>query len=145
VPAGPALPDDRLLRAGLIALGMYQLALGLFMVLAPGTFFTELGPFGPRNDHYIRDNASWELALAAVALAAVAWRSWRVPVLALAAVHYALHAINHLVDVDEATPAWVGVADLVLLAVGAGLLVVLWRRAGNQESMAATAAGKERR
>lgn len=136
--------DDRLLRAGLLALGLYQLALGLFMVLAPGTFFTEVGPFGPRNDHYIRDNATWELALAAVALVAVARRSWRVPVLAIAAVHYALHATNHLIDVDEATPAWVGVVDLVLLSLGTGLLVALWRRAGTQNTMAATAAGKER-
>jgi hypothetical protein len=144
VPAGSALPDDRLLRAGLIALGLYQLALGLFMVVAPGTFFSELGPFGPRNDHYIRDNASWELALAAGALAAVAWRSWRVPVLALAAVHYALHAINHLVDVDKATPAWIGVADLVLLVIGAGLLVALWRRARTQQTMATTVAREER-
>jgi hypothetical protein len=141
----PAIAEDSLLRAGLLALGLYQLALGLFMILAPGTFFTEVGPFGPRNDHYIRDNATWELALAAAALVAVARLSWRVPVLAIAAVHYALHAVNHLVDVGEATPAWVGVADLVLLALGAGLLAVLWRRARNQETMAATAAGEERR
>lgn len=138
------LADDGILRAGLLALGLYQLALGLFMVLAPGTFFMDLGPFGARNDHYIRDNATWELALAVGALAAVAWRSWRVPVLAIATVHFALHAINHLVDVDEATPAWVGVADLVLLALGAALLALLWRRARNQETMAATAAGEER-
>lgn len=137
-------PDDRILRAGLAALGLYQLALGAFMALAPGTFFTEVGPFGPRNDHYIRDNASWELALAAVALVAVARRSWRVPVLALAAVHYALHAVNHLVDVDEATPSWIGVVDLAVLAIGAGLLVALLRRAGTQNTMAATAAGKDR-
>jgi hypothetical protein len=136
--------NDGILRAGLLALGLYQLALGLFMVLAPGTFFAEVGPFGSRNDHYIRDNATWELALAAVALVAVARESWRVPVLAVAAVHYVLHAVNHLIDVDEATPAWVGVVDLVLLSLGAGLLVALWRQASNRETTAATAAGKER-
>lgn len=135
---------DRILRGGLTVLGLYQLALGLFMVLAPGTFFTEVGPFGPRNDHYIRDNASWELALAAVALIAVVRRSWRVPVLALAALHYALHAVNHLIDIGAATPGWIGIADLVLLAIGAGLLVALLRHAGNQNTMAATAAGKDR-
>lgn len=135
-------PDDRILRAGLAVLGLYQLALGLFMSLAPGTFFTEVGPFGPRNDHYIRDNATWELALAAVALTAVARRSWRVPVLALAAVHYLLHAVNHLIDVDEATPGWVGIADLVLLAIGAALLLALWRRAHRFNETPAVA-GKE--
>lgn len=140
---GRVTGDDAILRAGLLALGLYQLALGLFMVVAPGTFFTEVGPFGARNDHYIRDNATWELALAAVALAAVARRSWRVPVLALAAAHYALHAVNHLVDVDEATPAWIGVVDLALLAIGAALLVALWRRAHRFNETPAAVAGEE--
>lgn len=125
--------DDRLLRAGLLVLGVYQLALGALMALAPGTFFTEIGPFGERNDHYIRDSASWELALAVVAFVAVARRSWRVPVLAIAAIHYALHAVNHLVDVAEATPEWIGVVVLVLLAGGAVLLAGLWRRAHTRE------------
>lgn len=138
--------DDRLLRAGLIALGLYQLALGLFMVLAPGTFFTEVGPFGARNDHYIRDMATWELVLAVVALAAVTRQAWWTPVLALAAVHYALHAVNHVVDVNDATPGWLGIVDLVLLALGTVLLLALLRRAHRlQSTPAAVAARKESR
>ncbi|MBA3326681.1 MAG: hypothetical protein H0T43_00050 [Solirubrobacterales bacterium] len=62
--------DDRVLRIALIVLGVFELALGLLMLAAPGTFFSELGPFGTRNDHYIRDAATWELALAAAAFAA---------------------------------------------------------------------------
>lgn len=117
------------MRAAFLALGVVQLALGLFQVVAPGAFFDTLGPFGERNDHYIRDAASWELALAAAAFVAANRPSWRVPVLAIAAVHYALHAVNHLVDIGESDPGWVGPVDFVALAVGAAALVALWRYA----------------
>ena len=122
------------MRAALLALGVLQLALGLFQVVAPGAFFDTLGPFGERNDHYIRDAASWELALAAVAFVAANRPSWRVPVLAIAAVHYALHAVNHLVDIGESDPGWVGPVDFVALAVGAAALVALWRYASRQQT-----------
>jgi hypothetical protein len=120
-------------RAALLALGVLQLAIGLAMVLAPGAFFELVGPYGTRNDHYLRDMASWELALAAVAFVAAGRPSWRVPVLTIAAVHYALHALNHLVDVGEADPAWLGPLNLVLLAVGAVLLVLVLRVARRDE------------
>ncbi len=118
-----------MLKVGLYLLGAYQLALGLFMTIAPGTFFAELGPFGARNDHYVRDMASWELALGAVALVAARRPGWRVPVLCLAAVHFGLHALNHLVDVGEAVPRSAGPFALVSLSIGALVLAWLWRRA----------------
>ncbi len=118
-----------MLKPALYVLGAYQLALGLLMTVAPGPFFDAIGPFGARNDHYIRDMASWELALAAVAFVAARRPSWRMPVLCVAAVHFALHALNHLVDVDEAVPRSVGPLDLVSLSVAAVVLVWLWRRA----------------
>ncbi len=119
--------------AGLIAFGVYHLALALFMAVAPGTFFEEIGPFGAQNDHYIRDTATFNLAFGAALLAAIRYQSWRVPVLALVVVQFALHAINHLVDIGEADPEWVGVADFVSLTVAtvllAGLLREAWRDA----------------
>ncbi|HEX8105520.1 MAG TPA: hypothetical protein VF533_23090 [Solirubrobacteraceae bacterium] len=118
-----------MLRPALYVVAAYQLALGLFMAVAPGTFFSEVGPFGARNDHYVRDMASWELALAAVAFVAARRPAWRAPVLCLAAVHFGLHALNHLADVDAADPHWVGLFDLVSLAAGTALLAWLWRRA----------------
>ena len=45
--------------------------------------------------------------------------SWRAPALALVGLQYALHALNHLLDVGDADPSWVGPFDLVSLAVGA--------------------------
>ncbi len=109
----------------MLALGVYELALGAWMALSPGSFFERAGPFGVRNDHYLRDMASWELALGLVALLAASRERWRVPVLALAAIHFGLHALNHLLDVGDADPGWVGPADLAALAFGAALLTWL--------------------
>lgn len=106
----------------LAILGAAQLAQGVFMAAAPGTFFEEIGPFGAPNDHYVRDAATFTIALGVVLLIA-AWRpSWRVPVLAYALLQFGLHAVNHLVDIGEADPEWVGVADLAALTLGTALL-----------------------
>lgn len=126
-------PDDRLLQAGLLALGAYGVGLGLFMVVAPGPFFEEIGPFGARNDHYIRDNATFTIALGAGALVAAARPRWRVPVLAITVLQFALHSVNHLVDIGEAEPGWIGVADFVALTVAALLLAALLRRGLQRE------------
>jgi hypothetical protein len=118
--AGP-----RALRPLLVVLGLYHLALGLFMVVAPGAFFDEVGPFGGRNDHYVRDVSTFYLALGAVLLLAVGRPGWRVPILAYATIQYGLHALNHLADVGEADPSWLGPADLVSLALLTALLAWL--------------------
>lgn len=117
------------MRIGLLILGAVQLVIGLLMALAPGGFFARVGPYGSRNDHYIRDMASWELALAAAALVAAARPAWRVPVLAFALVHYVLHALNHVLDVGDADPAWLGPLNLASIAAGAVVLAILLRRA----------------
>jgi hypothetical protein len=114
-----------MLRLGLVAFGLYQLAIGLFQAVAPGAFFDAVGPFGARNDHYILDSATFELPLGAMLLLAVRLQSWRVPALAFATAHWALHALNHLVDVGEADPGWVGVFDLVALTLGTAILAWL--------------------
>ncbi|KWX22560.1 hypothetical protein AFM11_18745 [Mycolicibacterium wolinskyi] len=92
----------------LIVFGIYSVLLGLFMLVAPGTFFDTLGAFGVRNDHYIFDNASFELPLGMLMLGAVRWPAWRVPALAFATAHWGLHAVSHLVDTDHAAGSWVG-------------------------------------
>jgi len=110
------------LKPLLAIIGVYQLGLGLFMVIAPGTFFEEIGPYGVQNDHYIRDAATFTLALGLVLLIA-AWRPrWRVAAIAGALFQYLLHSINHLVDIGEADPERLGPTNFVLLALGAGLL-----------------------
>ena len=115
------------LRAGLLALAATQLVLGLWLALAPGAFYDALAGFGARNDHFLRDNATYYLASAPV-LAVAAYRaSWRAPVLALVGLQYALHALNHLVDVGGSDPSWVGPFDLVSLVVVTVVMGVMFR------------------
>ncbi|HEV2075953.1 MAG TPA: hypothetical protein VGR10_06915 [Thermoleophilaceae bacterium] len=128
--SAPGPLEGRLVPVGLALLGVYQLAQGLLMVLAPGTFYELIGPFGPQNDHYVRDTATYSLALGAVALVAVRRASWRVPVLVFAVAQFALHSANHLLDIDEADPAFLGPADFVALLVSTVLLAVVLLAAG---------------
>ncbi len=115
----------RALPAVLLILGVSQLALGLWMVISPGSFYDALGPFGERNDHYLADVATFYLALGAAALVAARRPGWRLPVLGFAAIQYTLHAVNHLVDIGEADPGWVGPFDFVTLALSAAGLAWL--------------------
>ncbi len=111
----------------LIVFGSYSVALGAFMLLAPGVFFDTLGAFGPRNNHYIFDNASFELPLGLLLLAAVRWASWRVPALAFATAHWVLHALSHIVDTHHRAGTGVGLLEFAGLAIGTVLLAVALR------------------
>jgi hypothetical protein len=122
------------MRTLLIVFAVVQLVTGALLWLAPGFFYDQIGPFGARNDHYMGDVATFYLALGAVMLVAVRRPSWRVPVLALALVQYALHALNHLIDVGESDPGWVGPADFVALTLGTILLA--WMLRQEQEAAA---------
>lgn len=123
--AAPATRTGRRYPEVVLAVfGVYSVVLGLFMLLAPGPFFDTLGAFGVRNDHYILDNASFELPLGLMMLAALKWPGWRVPTLAFATLHWALHSLSHLIDTDHAAGSLVGwleagglVLTTVLLAV----------------------------
>ena len=102
--------------AGLLAFAAVQLGLAIFMAVAPHRFYIAIGPFGARNDHYVRDVASYNAALGFGLLIAVRHASWRVPVLAIMTIQFALHSVNHLVDIASAHPAWVGYFDFFALA-----------------------------
>ena len=110
------------MRILLIVFALTQLVIGLLLWLTPGFFHEEIGPFGARNDHYMGDLATFYLALGAVGLASVRQVSWRVPVLAFAVIAYALHSLNHLIDVREADPEWLGPGNLISLALTGALL-----------------------
>ncbi|MEA2364693.1 MAG: hypothetical protein QOE69_2209 [Thermoleophilaceae bacterium] len=116
------------MRILLLVFVVVQLATGLLLWITPGFFYEEIGPFGPRNDHYMGDLATFYIALGAVGLISLRQVSWRVPVLAFAVIAYALHSLNHLIDVGEAEPSWVGPADLVLISLGTLLLAWMLKR-----------------
>jgi hypothetical protein len=121
-----ALRKDAL-TAGIAVFALYNLALALFMAAAPHSFFTNVGPFGARNDHYIRDTATFSAAIGVGLLIALRRPSWRVPMLAISTVQFALHSINHLVDIEKAHPAWNGYFDFFSLAAATILLGWLLR------------------
>ena len=124
----PAATDtrERAVRAGIGMLGAISLVTGLWMAIAPASFFDALGPFGTRNSHYLRDMATWQLAVGAGLLVAVGRPSWRRPMIAVGAVQALLHTLNHVLDMGDADPAWVGVFDTLTLAATLGLFAWLW-------------------
>lgn len=113
----------------LLVFAALSIVTGLLMGLLPGTFFDEVAPFRPRSDHFIRDLATYSLASGVVFAVAAYVRSWRVPVLAFAALQYALHAVNHLADIDATDPRRLGVAAFVYIGIGAIVLTVMLVRA----------------
>lgn len=125
----PAAKTSSFVVAVLIGFGAYSVLLGLFMLVAPGPFFDTLGAFGVRNDHYIFDNASFELPLGLMLLAAIRWPTWQVPALAFATAHWALHALSHIVDTAHAAGTAVGLLEFGGLALGTALLGVALRSA----------------
>lgn len=115
----------------LAVLGATLVALSLFMLVAPGVFLEEVAPFGARSDHYIRDGATFQLALGVLALIAVAKPGLRLAAIGVMSLQFFLHAANHLADIGDASPRWLSVANFVALGAGLALLVcayVLARR-----------------
>jgi hypothetical protein len=123
--------NEARLRTILLVLAVYHLVLGAFMFFAPGAFYDTLGKFPPENRHYIKDVSTFYIAMGVVFFVSVRRRSWRTPILVLAAIEYAIHAVNHLVDVNEATSAFTGWFDFFALAAIALFLAALasfaWR------------------
>jgi hypothetical protein len=120
---------ERALAPLLTVFGAAQLVLALLQAFLPGTFFDDIGPYGPRNDHYLGDVASFYAALGVVSLVAARRPSWRIPVLAFALLQYALHSVNHLVDIGEAHRDWLGPANFVALLATTILLGWMLREA----------------
>jgi hypothetical protein len=118
-------PD--LVRVGLIVFAVVNLVIAALLAFAPHFFFDDVGPYGPRNDHYMRDTATWYAAGGVAGLLALRRPSWATPVLVLLALQSGLHTINHLADIGNAHKAWLGPANFVSLLLGTVLLVWLAR------------------
>ena len=133
--------SERGVRLALFVLGIGHLALGAWQALAPRSFYDGIAGFGPYNPHFIRDVATFTVALGVVLLLAAVRSSWRVPVLFYATLQYALHTINHVVDVGKSEPGWVGPADVVALAVTGALLAWTLRQAVRVQDRSRAVAG----
>ncbi len=118
------VPPPGTLEVGIGMFAVLHIGLGLFMAVSPHGFYTDVGPFGTFNGHYIRDVATFYGALGVGLALAVRRPAWRVPVLAITTVQYALHSVNHLNDIDRAHPVWLGYFDFFSLA--AATLLLAW-------------------
>jgi hypothetical protein len=127
--ARPGTAPAGTLEVGIAMFALVELGLAVFMAVAPHAFYRAIGPFGVFNPHYLRDVASFEGAIGVALLIALRRPSWRAPVLALTTFQYALHSVNHLVDIAGAHPAWAGYFDFFSLASATLLLAYLWRAA----------------
>jgi hypothetical protein len=114
-------------RVGLIAFAAYNYAIAALMIFAPHTFFTDIGPFGVQNNHYLRDTASFELAFGIALTLAYRRVSWRTPVLGCVMLQFALHSLNHLLDIGAAHPYWLGPFDVTTLSLATLALAWLTR------------------
>lgn len=123
--------NESRLRAVLLVAAVYHLLLGAFMFFAPGAFYDSLGKFPPKNTHYIKDVATFYVALGVCFYVATRFRNWRTPILVFTALEYAIHAINHLIDVGKASTDLTGWFDFFSLALIALILIALssfaWR------------------
>ena len=122
------------LRAGLAFFALLHLGLAAFMTIGPHAFYEAVGPFGTLNAHYIRDVATFEAALGVGFAVAVRRPAWRVPVLAITAVQFGLHALNHLFDAGSAHPERTGWLDFASLLAATLALVWMARAAARTPS-----------
>jgi hypothetical protein len=87
------------------------------MFASPHSFFETIGAFQSYNRHYERDTASFYLAFGLGSWIAAHRPGWRVPVLAITTLQYAVHSVNHAIDVGRGNNSWAGPVDLVSLSL----------------------------
>jgi hypothetical protein len=129
---------ERGLQIVLALTGAYLLATGLLALIAPDTFFDDIGRYGVENSHYVGDVGAFLAAAGVGVLLAVNRPAWRAPLLWVGAVWFGLHALNHLFDIGEARSDARGVLDTVLLAlggVGSAYLALVSERLRRPEAM----------
>ena len=128
--------SERALRIVLGVIAGYHVVTGGLALLAPDTFFDEIGMYGVENSHYVGDVGAFVLAFGVALAIAVVRPAWRAPLLWLGALWYGFHAINHAFDTGEARSDERGWGDTVAIALGA--LISAWlarvseRLAGDQ-------------
>ncbi len=92
---------------------------GAMALVAPDTFFDQIGHYGVENSHYVGDVGAFMLAFGVAVGIAVVRPAWRAPILWLGALWYGFHAINHAFDTGEAKSEARGWSDTLLITFGA--------------------------
>jgi hypothetical protein len=111
--------NEKALKAVLAFVAAYHVLTGALALIAPGTFFDQIGHYGAENLHYVGDVGAFMLAFGVALAIAIVRPAWRAPLLWLGALWYGFHAINHAFDTGEAKSEARGWADTLLIAFGA--------------------------
>ncbi len=114
--------------AVLLVAGITQLVSGAWLFVSPGSFYDVIATYPPENDHFLKDIGSWNVALGLAAVIAARTPPWQTGMLGVLAVQYALHAVSHAIDVDQAEPESSGVAVLIIQIAAALLFTALFLR-----------------
>jgi hypothetical protein len=118
---------ERTLRTILILIAAYHVIIGGLALLAPDTFFEQIGHYGVENSHYVGDVGAFILAFGVAVGISVVRPSWRAPVLWIGALWYGFHAVNHAFDTGEAKSEARGWSDTIAIALGAAVAAWLAR------------------
>lgn len=110
--------SERALKAVLVVIAAWHVVTGGMALVAPDTFFDQIGHYGIENSHYVGDVGAFMLAYGVAVAIAVVRPAWRPPILWLGALWYGFHAINHAFDTGEAKSEARGWSDTLLLAFG---------------------------
>src|SRR2546421_6893175 len=114
--------SERAMRAVLVVLGALNAASGALALVAPDTFFDQIGRYGVENSHYVGDVGAFVLAFGIAVLVAAARRpSWRGPVRAPGGPRYGPHTPNPTLPVGQGPSHAPGDPDTAHLGEG-GLL-----------------------
>lgn len=133
--------SEKAMKAVLAVIAAYHVVIGMLALVAPDTFFDQIGNYGIENSHYVGDVGAFILALGVAVGIAVVRPSWRAPVLWLGALWYGFHAINHAFDTGEAKSDERGWGDTLLIAFGAVAAAWLARVAERMNAATGRAGG----
>lgn len=108
------------------AFGLLTLALGIWALIDPSSFFDNVADWPPYNRHFIHDVGAFQVGLGAVLLFALIWQGDAVlAALGGAAIGGTLHWVSHLTDEElggsDADPYLLGIIALILV------LTFVWR------------------
>lgn len=111
---------NRLLPWVSAAIGAFLLALGLWALVSPSTFYEQLATFPPYNEHLFHDIGAFQAGLGAVLLLALWQRDALGITLLGVGVGNVLHFVSHVVDRDlggrPSDPLLIGLLALVTVA-----------------------------
>jgi hypothetical protein len=106
------------------ALGAFILVLGVWALVDPLSFYTQLATFPPYNRHLFHDVGAFQVGIGGTLLLALMTSDALLLALSGAAIGALLHAVSHVIDRNlggRTTDPW-GLGLLALVLVGGAVL-----------------------